>query len=221
MQLEQPRPGSQPEPDPSERYLSRDFWSNLCSEVEGLKQVLEQPSESDEDEPEDVSSPGSYPSRPGDSGGTSIASNALLGTPGSTSTDHLLHPSPEHIRFLSSTYWTNVDPVIKILHRPTIQAAIESYLDSPSNALVASGTEALFFAIYFSALVSLKPEICLQHLGEERAVVYHRYRLAVETALSRADYLNSPQLEPLQAFTLYVVRYLRSENPPNLSAEPC
>ncbi|KAH8899425.1 hypothetical protein GQ53DRAFT_801968 [Thozetella sp. PMI_491] len=195
-----PPVGSRPAPDPTSRYLSRDFWSNLCSEVEGLKQALEQPSESEEeDAPEDESTPASH-----QSASTPKTSHALLGTPASSSSEPLPHPSKEHICFLSRTYWSNVDPVLKVLHRPTLEPALKSFALDPETAYIDKVTETLFFAMYFGALASLKPEACLQNLGEERSVLYRQYRLNLEIALARADYLNSSRLEPLQAFTIYV-----------------
>jgi hypothetical protein len=196
------------ESDLSIRYLSRDFWANLCQEVEGLKQALEQPSEdSDDDHQRDEgSTPGSNLSSSHTVALDSpVSHTAMLGNSSSIGSDTLVHPTAEQISFLCSTYFRNVDPVFKPLHRPSTVAAMESFSRSRDSRNIDRATEALFFAIYFAAVTPLSPEACRTHLHEERDVVLNRYRLATEVALARADYLNSSQLEPLQALSIYIV----------------
>lgn len=96
--------------------------------------------------------------------------------------------------------------VLKILHRPTLTKLVEDFATPHREAAVDKDTETLLFAMYFVAVTSLSAEACLADLGETRAVLVARYRLATEVALARADYLNSSQIEPLQAFALYIVR---------------
>jgi hypothetical protein len=203
--------------DPSARYMSRDFWSVLCKEVEGLKAALEQPSESDESDVEDgpggdeeSATPGSNLSSGYQPGGVSESpvSHALLSSPQSVGSEPLPHPSPEHISYLCAVYFLNVDLVMKFLHQPTIRRLFENFTNPSSNFVLDRGTEALFFAIYYGSVSSLSDKDCLEHLGEDRATALNRYRLALEVALGRADYLNSIQLEPLQAFVIYVVSCL-------------
>lgn len=197
--------------DPAARYLSGEFWANLCGEVEGIKHALAQPSDSedgddDDDVVADETSPGSHatPSRYG-TPGSMATSAAMFGNASAAGSSELPHPPPERMRALVSVYFYNVDPLLKILHKPTILGAFEKFMASPNENTLDKTTEALFFAIYFAAITSLSPENCTTQLGEERAPLVVRYRQAAELALCKADYLNSTSLVSLQALTIYVV----------------
>lgn len=203
--------------NPAAKYVSGEFWANLSTEVEGIKTVLEQPSESEsESESEDES--GTHRDQPAvslASGGqapysspssSNLVSAAMFGNPQSANgTMPLRHPPPERIKRLRDLYFRNVDMLIKILHRPTIEKEFDLFIVNPDDNLPSKSMEALFFAMYFAAVTSLSPERCRSHLGEDRAVLVAQYRQAVEVALARADYLNNTSLECLQALTLYDV----------------
>ncbi|OTA68758.1 hypothetical protein K449DRAFT_412491 [Hypoxylon sp. EC38] len=189
------------------RYLSGEFWSSLCVEVEGLRQALEQSTDSSEDEqqpsqeatPEsatDNSTPSAYAFSPG----------MLLGSSSRSSSEHIEHPTPDQIRFLTSTFFTNVDMILKILHRPTIETALLSFADAQesSHPQLTPEREVLFFSIYHAAVASLPASTCLKYLGHRRDDLMRAYSSAVEHLLVRADYLNSTSLETLQALTLFV-----------------
>ncbi|KAI1135981.1 fungal-specific transcription factor domain-containing protein [Hypoxylon sp. FL0543] len=189
------------------RYLSGEFWSSLCVEVEGLRQALEQSTDSSDDEqqpsqeatPEsaaDNSSPSAYALSPG----------MLLGSSSRNLYENIEHPSPDQIRFLTSTFFTNVDMILKILHRPTIEPALHALANAPEPARLqlTPEREVLFFSIYHAAVASLPASACLTYLGQRREDLMRIYSSAVEHLLVRADYLNSTSLETLQALTLFV-----------------
>lgn len=210
---EGPREGSSagtrspPSPDygaQASQYLGPQFWNQLCSEVEGLKQVLAQQSDSDDEDDLADSSPGSQ-AQTAEQAGRSIP-NSLFGNTMNISVDQIAHPPSQHILYLCTAYFQGVDIILKVLHRPTITKTIEAVAHSPDKSSIDKGTEALIFAMYYGAVTSLTPEVCLVNLGETRAVLSARYRLATEMALARADYLNCTTLEPLQALAIYIVR---------------
>ncbi len=192
------------------RYLSAEFWTNLCSEVEGLKQTLEQPSDDEADgEGDESATPDSWLVS-GHSDESSVSpSAALLGDASSASPpqpDVLAHPPPDRIRYLASMYFSNFDPLLKILHRPTAMAAVDSFIASGRPNHADPAVDALFFSIYFAAATSLPDRLCLAVLGEGRRVVAGRLRRQAELALARADYLDSAasSLTTLQALTIYI-----------------
>ncbi|KAK1980806.1 fungal-specific transcription factor domain-containing protein [Colletotrichum cereale] len=196
-------------------YMSAEFWDNLCQEVEGMRQALDQPSDSDvsEDEfPTSTASPESSAVKghgPGQDQ-TPPALSGLLSSIDHNNTDELKHPPREHILYMCRTFFSNVDPAFKLIHRPTISAELEAFASSP-NKRIDNATEALFFSMYFGAITGLSHEACLANLGEERRVLAQRYREGVETALQKADFLNSTEIKTLQALTYYVC-FLRSHN---------
>lgn len=179
--------------------------SNLSREVEGIKATLEQPSdeEDDEDAENDGPSPESQIQGSHSSLNYSMSPPLVLGN--ALSTDGLSHPTPARMKALCEIYFRSVDPLMKILHKPTTEKAFDLYMVNPADHPLSRATEALFFAMYFAAVTSLKPDSCLKQLGEDRRLLSVQYKQAVERALARADYLNSTSLETLQAFMIYSV----------------
>ncbi|KAI1804745.1 fungal-specific transcription factor domain-containing protein [Daldinia bambusicola] len=188
------------------RYLSGDFWSSLCLEVEGLRQVLESSTESDDDDTPQGDTPESLLNDNSSPSASALSPGMLLGNSPRLSYDALEHPPPQHILLFTNIYFTNVDMILKILHRPTIQKDLYSLAHSPktARAQLTPEKEALFFSIYHAAVASLSPSECLTQLGRRRDELLQLYATAVEYLLVRADYLNSTSLETLQALTLYV-----------------
>ncbi|ROW07771.1 hypothetical protein VMCG_03388 [Cytospora schulzeri] len=203
-------PAAQPvsRDDPAAKYVSGEFWANLSSEVEGIKAALEQPSDDEDDsDGHDETSPESVAQGhrlQSTSANYYVTSPAMFGNAQAASAgEGLVHPAPEKMRRLCETYFRNVDPLIKILHKPTVEEAFYRFMSSPVDNPLGRETEALFFAMYFAAVTSLQPEMCKALLGEDRGLLVVQFRQAAEYALARADYLNSTSLETLQAFTLY------------------
>lgn len=195
---------------PAAKYVSGEFWANLSQEVEGIKTVLEQPSEaedeSDTDGEQETISLGSGNQRSYSSPSSNLVSAAIFGNPQTTTaTEPLVHPSPERIKKLRDIYFRNVDMLMKILHRPTIEKEFDLFIVNSQDNLPSKSMEALFFAMYFAAITSLSSERCRSEFGEGRSVLLGQYRQSVELALARADFLNNTSLECLQALTLYDV----------------
>jgi hypothetical protein len=115
----------------------------------------------------------------------------------------LLHPTPSQTFILWEVFKENVDPVVRILHRPTARSIL---MNAASNLdRVSKPAEALLFSIYFGAVVSLTPEQCQQLLDEPKEMLLKKYRFATEQALARANFLNSNSLICLQAFCFFLI----------------
>ncbi|KAI0109188.1 fungal-specific transcription factor domain-containing protein [Nemania sp. FL0031] len=199
-----------PQDSTASRYMSGEFWSSLCDEVGGLRQALEQSTDSDD---EDEDGEGTTPESVGGSGvGMPASPGMLLGTPSSSRSQTIDHPSPEHIQYLASAYFRNVDMHLKILHRPTVLSALVDLANHPETASDLSPERtSLFFAIYYAAATSLSATECARSLGRPRADLIALFQAGIESSLARSDYLNSTSLETLQALTLYTC-CLRSHN---------
>ncbi|KAI6081155.1 fungal-specific transcription factor domain-containing protein [Hypoxylon rubiginosum] len=191
------------------RYLSGEFWTSLCCEVEGLRQALEQSTDSDEEEqPLQEATPESAANDHTSPSATSAFSPGMLLGSGSSPTSYsaIEHPPSEHIRYLTTIYFTNVDMILKILHRPTIETTLRALADSPPELRpqLSPEREALVFSIYHAAVASLSDTTCLVNLNCRREDLIRSFAGAVEHLLARADYLGNTSLETLQALTLYV-----------------
>jgi len=100
-------------------------------------------------------------------------------------------------------YCERVDPLVKILHKPTIEKIVLQQEDN--SATVDKSVTALLFAIYFSAVTSMTAEELLLHLGQGRAEVIKFYKSAIEQALLDANFLETQEMIILQAFILYLI----------------
>ncbi|KAK5122667.1 hypothetical protein LTR85_003930 [Meristemomyces frigidus] len=181
------------------RYINNSFWANLSNEVEDLKGILNQ--SSDEDEP---GSPNSNPTQDSSHQGFVFGFS-------SQNVDLLsLHPLPNQIPQYWEAYKDRVDPLVKVLHIPTIEATVLSAASHLAN--LSKGFEALLFAIYYGAVTSLLPHDCLLKFGEEKSVLLSRYRFAVEQALARANFLTTEEAVVLQAFVIFLICLRRNSD---------
>ena len=113
------------------------------------------------------------------------------------------HPPPDRIHQLWQIFIENVDPLTKLVHVPTLQPAIQK---AASNiGTVPRSFEALMFAIYGAAVMSLKDDECKQRLGEPRKILLSRYISAAKAALSRAKFMGTISLVVLQALVLHLL----------------
>lgn len=112
------------------------------------------------------------------------------------------HPTPELINRLWKTFCENVHPLTKVIHAPSLQLAIERAAINLER--IPRGFEALMFAIYSMAVVSLTGDECKDMLGQSRGVLLPRYVSATKAALSRARFMSTTSLVVLQAFVLHL-----------------
>jgi hypothetical protein len=102
---------------------------------------------------------------------------------------------------LWAVYMENFDPLTKIVH-PTLQSTIQRATTSSS---LSKGQEALSFAIYAAAIVSLSDDDCQRRFSEPRQRLLSHYRQATKAALSRAKLMGSTDLAVLQAFLIHLL----------------
>ncbi len=186
--------------DGKSRYVSNKFWTSLSEEVAEMRDILDDPTE-DEDE---------YPS-PGSGSSTSANHQGFLFSFSSTILDlRVFHPPTEQIPAYWNIFITNVDPVIKLLHTPHY----EKIVCEASNDLdhVSKPTEVFMFTIYYAAVITLSPDDCFVYLGLEKQAALKKYRFAVEQGLSRTGFLNTQELIVLQSMLLFLTCVRRSDD---------
>jgi hypothetical protein len=87
------------------------------------------------------------------------------------------HPLPSHSAFLWSVYQENVDPLVKILHIPTMDTIMRDARKNPTA--LSPGMQSLVFAIYYSAVTSLDADevrrylICLKEESANHSGIGH------------------------------------------------
>ncbi|KAI1138012.1 fungal-specific transcription factor domain-containing protein [Hypoxylon sp. FL0543] len=188
------------------RYVSSAFWSKINDEINRLRSETEMLSDEDSEGSDDGSSPGiqnPYPDQVDHHG-------FVLGYSSSDVDLRKLHPLPSQIPFIWQVYQENVDPLVKILHVPSMSKIIRE-LRSNMNE-ISPGMEALMFAIYYASITSMEEEEVKVNFGAEKCQLINKYRFATEQALARANFLVTSELVVLQAFTLFLVLVRRYDD---------
>ena len=114
------------------------------------------------------------------------------------------HPSGAHVTALVNTFLSRVDPIFKLVHRPSLLALVQSTILGQKD-ISNTGHEALLLAIYFTTVTILSDEECLAMFRQNRQSLVMQYKTGIEAALVNADLLNTSDLTILQAFCLYLV----------------
>lgn len=112
------------------------------------------------------------------------------------------HPPIESIHQLWQIFVENVDPLAKVVHVPSLQPAIQKAATDMDK--VPRPFEALMFAIYATAVMSLKDNECQRRLGESRETLLSRYISGTKAALSRSKFMGTISIVVLQALVLHV-----------------
>jgi hypothetical protein len=189
------------------KYISGDFWANLGGEINGLRSLLEQPVDDDDESNDDGEH---FKSTPSTSGSTGPAIHSSLFEFVFDGADSRLEQqtgfpvSPRHFKALSDTYFTNVDPIFKIIHRPTTLSCIanctRNFSAPPNNNI----TELLMLCMYFAAITSMSPKDCQNIFHQDSQILLAKFRRSAELAFARENLLITDEFAVLQAFTIYL-----------------
>lgn len=108
----------------------------------------------------------------------------------STASLHSLHPHPTIIFSLWQRFLERVDPVLKLIHTPTVQKEIlivvrdNSHLNLPLHTL--------FFALYYTSVIAMSAEECWDELRESKDEALKRYKtpapVVAEVILTAEDF---------------------------------
>ncbi|KAI0170020.1 fungal-specific transcription factor domain-containing protein [Hypoxylon sp. FL1284] len=189
------------------RYVSSAFWSKINDEINRLRTETERLSDEDSDGgSDDASSPGTLSQYP-----NQVDHHAfVLGYSSSNVDLRKLHPLPSQIPFIWQVYQENVDPLVKILHVPTMNKTIRDLRSNMND--ISPGLESLMFAIYYASITSMEDEEVKVNFGAEKLQLINKYRFATEQALAKANFLVTSELVVVQAFTLFLVLVRRYDD---------
>ncbi|KAK4230397.1 activator of stress genes 1 [Podospora fimiseda] len=130
-------------------------------------------------------------------------SDMLLGGDSPNVNVESLWPSAPHVIRLWQVYLDRVNPLTKVIHVPSVQPHLAEAVNGPRT--LPKNVEALLFAIFVMAAVSLTPEECQGILGYSREDALHRYSTGVRLCLIRMGFLKSHDLVTLQAIVIYLI----------------
>ncbi|CAD0090664.1 unnamed protein product, partial [Aureobasidium mustum] len=115
---------------------------------------------------------------------------------------HHYYPSLSQAPTLFAAFSENVAPLVRIFHMPTLT---KTYWDTVTSIdSVDKHTEALLFAIHYSAVISLSSEQCSKIMDDTREAISAKYRFAVEQAFAQGNLLGTQSMTLLQAAVLFL-----------------
>ncbi|KAI1323304.1 hypothetical protein F5Y16DRAFT_403606 [Xylariaceae sp. FL0255] len=200
------------------RYVSTGFWSRVNDVLDEIRTETRNlaggDGESSDDEFYDEHIPGSSPSTL-ELDRTPSERHAFLfqhNLNSSLSSSHDFHPLPSQIPFLLDIFSDNVNLIVQIVHMPTIRKLVRPSRGGTTVQLTPVN-EALLFAIYYAAITSMEEEDVTSNFGSPKKELNLKYRLGLEHALAKADFLNVPDIGLVQAFAIFLFLVRRHDSP--------
>lgn len=122
------------------------------------------------------------------------------------------YPTATDLLTMFDIFLDNVDPVLRIFHRPTLRTTVSNAILLVSGAVLDRYTEVVIFAICYAAITSIDDEECWRLFTKKRSVLLPRYRCAVEQSLSKSHFLECRNLDVLAALVLFLVCVRRHDD---------
>lgn len=127
----------------------------------------------------------------------------MNGTPGCS--DQRVHvPNPLHLRKYWEVFCQNVDPMVRLLHKPSIEILLNQVKKSGTTSCN-STSYALIVSICFAAVNSMHAQTVQESFGEDQKTLSQSLGQAVEQALFKAKLSQTHDIVALQAFTILIV----------------
>ncbi|KAJ6102967.1 hypothetical protein N7486_005394 [Penicillium sp. IBT 16267x] len=163
-------------------YVSNVMWASLGDEIEELRDILNEPEGADDSD--NVLNDESPPSS------AIIDENAaIMGLQTASPSLYLCHPQPSQAAALFEIFKENIAPLVHIFHMPSLTPICWQAFASPET--LDCNTEALMFAIYYSAVIGMDTQKCEGFLSLSRTAALKHYHFAVKQAIARANILNT------------------------------
>ncbi|GKZ19761.1 hypothetical protein AbraIFM66951_009832 [Aspergillus brasiliensis] len=150
------------------------------------------------------------------------------GTPSRSTIDNFWPDTREDCYLLLNVFLANVDPIVRIIHRPSLARRFDVFVrsqypdsgdDTPTQGGSSnSGTiysttktdvfKPLAMSIFYAAVNSMKETDVSTMFGTDKTSLLDRYRMGTELLLKRQKFVTSRIFEVLQAFViLLTVKY--------------
>lgn len=193
------------------KYVASPFWTSLTSEVQALRDALEEDDEPEGETPESAPS-GSTP--PAGSELSITEYDLIVCPPGRiyVMPGGLVEPTGKVANGIFEAYLTNVEPIFRLYHTPTLIASMRDgapYLGQPWDS---PGCQAVKRAVWMAGINSMSEQECLAVTGENKTDAINHYRRLVGISLAQADLVNTTDFATLQAFITYLVSRNRVRN---------
>lgn len=201
-------------------FVSSLHWALLTEELQDIKAIL-----STEGKPGQPQDPTAW-------GGIRTSQSLLFSSGQAAGDTSVFMPETQDECFeLFGSFIHNVDPVSRLVHKPSLSRRFAAFIRrwqnlTPSSASGRSSDnfddhwneeqlqnfEPLAYAIFYSALNSLKPEAILARFRKDKLHLLRKYQQGLEFSLQQADFLTTSSIEVLQAFILYLTVQAREDD---------
>lgn len=169
-------------------YLNDSFWDST-----EIKDILEEDTSSSDESDDEDRSPEAF------------NTDWVLGAMGPALEDlRWLHPPINQIPRYYAIYQENCEGIIRMFHRPTMNAMVQEALSTNLESLN-KVDELILFCFYFAALTSLSDEEALNEFGHGRDELLTRFEIGIKQSLTRVQFMHTQELKVLQALVLYLV----------------
>lgn len=127
---------------------------------------------------------------------------------------HHVHPLPSQLPYILDVFAENVNYFLQIVHMPTLRNQVRALRGGGGDlSTLPICTQALLLSISYAAVTSLEDHDVLVNFGTSKADLGQKYRLGLEHALARADFLDNPDLALVQAFAIFLALVRRHDSP--------
>jgi hypothetical protein len=113
-------------------------------------------------------------------------------------------PSSAQLEACWLTYLADIDPLVRILHKPSVRKIIDRAQQTGLRT-IDTASLTIVLAICFSAIASLDSVQCAFRFGEDGKSLLERCKISVQNAFSRARLVESHNIQVLQAFVVFIV----------------
>lgn len=112
--------------------------------------------------------------------------------------------SSDHIQKCWELFKQNVDPVVRVLHKPSMEALVQNAAVAGISGLKPESA-ALMVAICYAAVITLHPAHIAQHFTEDPNLLHYRHQHAIDLAMARANWFHSNHIQVMQALAIVLV----------------
>ncbi|KAF5988763.1 C6 transcription factor [Fusarium coicis] len=138
-------------------------------------------------------------------------------------------PSADTCLTLLDTFYLNVDPMTRIVHKPTLKRRLIQYIDYTYGMNASSSDreeclaahsgeedihpfEPLALAVFYSAINSLSAGDVLLQFSVEKETLLSQFQHGLQVGLGRENFLTTPSIEVLEAFVLLLTCQSREDD---------
>ncbi|KAJ4359034.1 hypothetical protein N0V85_009484 [Neurospora sp. IMI 360204] len=113
---------------------------------------------------------------------------------------------------LVARYFSAVHPIARCVHKQSFETLYDGFwLEVLNNIEPRASVQAVVFAAWFSACVSMEEEEVQREFGWYKTQLLEKMKIGTESALARANFLRTTKVETLQAFVMYMIPLCREE----------